>query len=53
MAPEPLEPFAAALLLAPFASADERTNAVISEPITRKMPMELAKINLYLCSPSD
>jgi len=41
------EPAAAALLLVPVASADERTNAVISEPITKKMPIELAKINLF------
>jgi hypothetical protein len=43
MAPELLAPFAA-LLLVPFASVDERTNAVASEPITRTMPMEIAKI---------
>jgi hypothetical protein len=47
MAPEPLEPSAVALLLAPVAFVDEMTSAVTSEPITKKMPMELAKINLF------
>jgi hypothetical protein len=47
MAPEPLEPSAVALLLALVAFVDEMISAVTSEQITKKMPMELAKINLF------
>ncbi len=46
MAPELLEPFAVALPFAPVAFVDETTNAATSEPITRKMPMEIAKIKI-------
>jgi hypothetical protein len=34
------------LLLAPVAFVDEMTSVVTSEPITRKMPMEVANIKI-------
>jgi hypothetical protein len=40
MAPEVLEP------LAPVAGVAERTNVAISEPIPKKMPMEIAGIKI-------
>jgi len=45
MAPDILELFAA-LLLAPFVCADEKTNTAITEPTTRTMPLEIIRINL-------
>ena len=47
MAPELAEPCAAALLLALVPSPGKRTNTATSEPITTKMPMEVAKINFF------